>query len=147
MQNIIGKKRVRQQNADSDYLFANASNSSIRSSPYPRKLSQFSAELSGQRCVLAETHRYWPGRDHPIRKETAVSGALKRGGVLKVIVPWVVSGLDVQTNGAPALEIFLRRWPKICESRLPESGRVSQVDRSAEFRERVQADLYRSGTQ
>jgi len=39
------------------------------------------------------------------------------------------------------------RPPQICDSGLPESGRVSQVDRSAEFRERVQADLYRSGTQ
>jgi hypothetical protein len=64
-----------------------------------------------------------------------------------VKVPWVVSGLDVQTNGAPALEIFLPRPPQICDSRLPESGRVSQFDRSAEFRERVQADFYRSGTQ
>ena len=81
------------------------------------------------------------------RRETAVVRCAKTAGVLKVIVPSVISGLNVQTKGAPAFEIFLRRPLQICDSRLPESGRVSQVDRSAEFRERGQADLYRSGTQ
>ena len=50
-------------------------------------------------------------------------------------------------SGAEGSPRHLYRPPKICDSGLPASGRVSQVDRSAEFRERVQADLYRSGTQ
>jgi hypothetical protein len=111
------------------------------------------APISGSQLVVVPTVARVSLTFGPVSPSSSVAPSrpqtvfARRNGILKVIVPWIVSGLDAQTNGAPAFEIFLRRPLQICDSRLSESGRVSQVDRSAEFRERGQADLYRSGTQ